>query len=446
MIAPDGPQPSRRPSPPPPSPDVEPIVPEAPDRPWPKPMGDAIRVGLVADFLDLVVEQTEADPAAIVADLLVRVGCAINRGPHFMVSGDRHAGNLFALVVGATADGRKGSSAAFPRRLMECADPVWAESCVKSGLSSGEGIIHAVRDAAPTGRTDKAGAEILEPGVPDKRLLAIEPEFARTMRAAARRESTLGPILRQCWEGAHRLAALTKQPYCATGAHVAVLAHITPTEFRSLVNETDIGGGSFNRFLFIASRRQRQLPFGGAVPEADLERLGVALGKRIDDARRFAGEYVFTPTARAAWPRVYAHLLQDERQPGILGELMARGTAQTRRLAMLFAILDGQRQVDLPHVAAALEIWRYSKASIGYLFDTITGNLTADRVLRELRQRPDGADKSDLFAMFKGHVSAQALDDALALLHRLNLAHGDRIRTAGRPRERWRAGPRMGVA
>lgn len=429
-----------------PKPAPEPVRIEREDRPWPEPMGAAVRVGIVGEFLDLVVEQTEADPAAIVADLLVRVGSAVHRGPHFRVSGDRHGCNLFVLVVGATAQGRKGSSAAFPSRLMEFADSTWCENCVKTGLSSGEGIIHGVRDPVQIGTDKKTREPTFDEGVTDKRLLAIEPEFARTMRAAARRESTLGPILRQAWEGARHLAALTKQPYGATDAHVALLAHVTPIEFRDLLNETDISGGTFNRFLFIASRRQRELPFGGEVADADLERLGHRLQQRLDVARRFAGAFTFTPAARAAWPDAYADLQRDEMAPGIVGELLARGTAQVRRLAMIFAIVDGQQQVDVRHVEAAREVWRYSKATVGYLFGTTTGNRVADRILAELRTARDGVDRTAMFGLLDRHVTAEAIDDALALLDHLGLAHGVRIPTGGRPREVWRAGRRQEAA
>src|SRR5690606_16163995 len=104
----------------------------------------------------------------------------------------------------------------------------------------------------------------------------------------------------------------------------------------------------------------------------------------------------------------------------------------------------GQQHVDLPHIAAALELWRYSRQSIQFLFQTVTGNRIADRILAELRQRPD-LDRSGMHEMFARNVDGGALDAALALLDRLGLAHGDRVRTGGRPRDVWRAGPRLEI-
>lgn len=67
-----------------------------------------------------------------------------------------------------------------------------------TGLSSGEGLIWAVRD--PTTQ---------DPGITDQRLLVAEPEFASVLKAASREISTLSPTLRSAWDG-RPLAILTR--------------------------------------------------------------------------------------------------------------------------------------------------------------------------------------------------------------------------------------------
>lgn len=415
-----------------------PFEPREPDSaPWPAPMSRAVRIGVVGDFLDLVEEQTEADPAAVLVDLLVRVGNAVGRGPHFVVSGDRHGCNLFAAIVGATAQGRKGSSAAFPRRLMELADPAWAETCELGGLSSGEGIIWRVRDAQDTGRTDKEGSPIIDPGVQDKRLLAVETELARTLRATARRDSTLGPVLRQAWDGT-RLASMTKTPYRAGDAHVSLLAHVTAGEFVSLLRSDDIKGGTVNRFLFVASRRQRSLPFGGEVDEATFAGLGVRLQRCLTRARERSSAMRFSQLAQEVWPSLYDRLQGDERAAGMAGELLGRAVAQVRRLAMVFAIVDEHDEVDVPHLDAAAEVWRYHVDTVRRVFGDGTGNRIADRILGELRGNAEqGIDRTAMHQMFDRHVTAADIDAALALLHKARLAEGRKKPTGGRPRETW---------
>lgn len=415
-----------------------PFVAKSPETaPWPASMGRVVRVGLVGDFLDLVAPETEADPAAIVLDLLVRVGNAVGRGPHFTVSGDHHYANLYGAIVGTTGQGRKGTSAAYPRRLLEIADPDWSANCCLGGLSSGEGVIWRVRDPSDSGRTEKDGTPIIDPGTADKRLLCVETELARTLRATARRDSTLGPVLRQAWEG-NRLASMTKAPYSATGAHFSLLAHVTAAEFLTLVRSDDIRGGNYNRFLFVASRRQRSLPFGGTVDELALAGLGARLQRCLARARERVGEMAFSQLATEVWPGLYQRLQRDEQAPGMVGELLARATAQVRRLAMVFAILDEKDHVDVAHLDAATEVWRYSVDTVRYVFGDSTGNRVADRILGELRGNAEtGIDRTAMHAFLDRHVSAADIDAALALLQEAGLAEGRKVKTGGRPREVW---------
>lgn len=432
----DGQQQDRGAAPSPAAPVSEPIPlkPRA-SLPWPDPLGPAVRLGAMNDFLAAVEEQTEADPAAMAIDLLCRVGSAVHRGPHFMVSGDRHGCNLFAVIVGDTAQGRKGTSAAYPRTIMGLADPLWAGQCLRQGLSSGEGLIWAVRDPCKLGVDKKTGEEITDPGCSDKRLLVMETELARTLRAAARKENTLSPILRQAWEGG-RLATMTKQPYAATDAHVSLLSHVTKFEFQQLVTDGDIAGGTLNRCLFVASRRQRELPFGGTVSPATLEKVGERLRQCIETARKYAGEMHFTPAARREWPAHYHELQADEQAPGIVGALLGRATAQVRRLAMVWAILDGSTEVDTSHIAAARELWRYSRQTICYVFGSSTGNQVADRILGELRGSA-GVDRTQMHKLFGRHVTAAQINEALALLASMGFARRQDIPTAGRSKEVW---------
>ena len=137
-----------------------------------------------------VAPHTEADPVAILSQLLVAFGAAVGRGSWFQVEATRHHPNEYMLLVGDSAKARKGSSWDHVRRLLDAADQTIA-SRILTGLSSGEGLIWAVRD--PTSE---------HPGVPDRRLLIIEPEFASVLKASSREISTLSPTLRSPGTGA----------------------------------------------------------------------------------------------------------------------------------------------------------------------------------------------------------------------------------------------------
>ena len=71
---------------------------------------------------------TEADPAAVLVQLLVAVGNAAGHRPHVLIGADCHTTNLYAVMVGATSSGRKGTSLGWVRTLVRMADPSWARA------------------------------------------------------------------------------------------------------------------------------------------------------------------------------------------------------------------------------------------------------------------------------------------------------------------------------
>src|ERR1700689_1518232 len=154
---------------------AEESTPETAERPWPV-LDPAALYGLPGDVVRAIAPHTEADPVAILAQFMGAAGNAIGRGPHYRVEGDRHGANLFGVLVGVTAKGRKGTSWGGGRQVREIADPSWTAERIQSGLSSGEGVIWAVRnpvigyEKAGKGASAKRVRVETDPGIADKRL------------------------------------------------------------------------------------------------------------------------------------------------------------------------------------------------------------------------------------------------------------------------------------
>jgi hypothetical protein len=85
------------------------IVPPAPAG-WPAPPGAAAYHGLLGEIVRRLEPETEADPVAILAQLLVCFGAAVGRGAYFQVEATRHHPQEFVLIVGESATSRKGTS------------------------------------------------------------------------------------------------------------------------------------------------------------------------------------------------------------------------------------------------------------------------------------------------------------------------------------------------
>jgi hypothetical protein len=212
---------------------------------WPTPMREEALHGLVGEAVRLIVPASESDPAAILVQFLAMFGAHIGRGPHYRIEDDEHHANLFALLVGDSSKGRKGTSLGRVRQLFGPMLPVPEAS----GLSSGEGLISAVRDPLTKLVRDKQSGEnlqeVVDEGANDKRLLVVESEFAQALDAASRHGSILSATIRCAW-GGRELRTLTKNaPLKATNAHVTIIGHITSDELRAKLAETDRANTGF---------------------------------------------------------------------------------------------------------------------------------------------------------------------------------------------------------
>jgi hypothetical protein len=174
---------------------------------WPEAPAREAYHGLAGEIVDLIKRHSEADEVAILMQTLAFFGNVVGRGPHFVAEADRHTTNIFPVLVGVTSKGRKGSSLSQVKRPFLSMDPKWVSGCIQSGLSSGEGLIWAVRD--PIERLEAVKNKgvvmgyqtvITDRGVEDKRLLDLETEFAAVLRIIGRDGNTLSATIRQAFD------------------------------------------------------------------------------------------------------------------------------------------------------------------------------------------------------------------------------------------------------
>ena len=412
---------------------------------WPDPLHEDALMGLPGMIVRTIEPESEADPAAILLQLLAAAGSAIGNRPGFRVEADRHGTNVYVLLVGKTSKGRKGSSWGHPRRLVGEADPSWVTRVV-SGLSSGEGVIDAVRDPRyslkrargqdVTEANDEGYIEVLEDeGVEDKRLLAYESEFASVLRVMRRDGSTLSSVIRNGWDRGD-LRTLTKNsPTKATGAHISIVGHIGDEELRRELSQTDAASGFGNRFLFVCATRSKELPHGGNVPDEAVREMASELAVAIRFARK-VDEITRSDKANRLWEEVYHDL--SEGGPGMHGAITGRAEAQVVRLSNLYALLDQSSVVKEPHLRAALAVWNYCDESAAYIFGSALGDDTADTIDRALRRAgAEGLTRTEISGLFKRHKTAAEIDRALDRLVRLGRAECRTEQSGGRPVERW---------
>jgi hypothetical protein len=391
---------------------------------WPQPLAEAALHGPAGEFVSLVEPHTEADPVALLIQFLVCFGVAAGRHAHLRIEASRHYPNEFCVLVGASGKGRKGSSWDHVQAPLGAADPDFVAGRLVSGLSSGEGLIAEVRDPL----------EAIDTTAPaDKRLLVLEPEFAQVMKVLAREGNTLSPVVRNSWDSKPLQSLVRNAPLRASAAHVGIVAHITKDELLRYLNATELANGFFNRFLLIAVRRSKLLPFGGTLTDTELDRLKAKLAVSLAHAR-ICGQVNFDQQARERYSEIYEQL--SAAHPGMFGAATGRAEAHTIRLALIYALLDSSPTITLPHLQAALAVWRYARDSTHWVFGDSLGDPTADDIWALAKERARGVSRTEVRDLFSRNKKAREIDRAIAaLVDAGRLQRYDR--TTGRPAEIW---------
>ena len=397
---------------------------------WPDPPASDAFHGLAGEVVALIEPHSESDPIALLAQFLVGFGNVIGRSAHILVEADNHFTNLFTVLVGATSKARKGSSLSHIKRILREADTNWADARVMSGLSSEEGLIWAVRD--PT--YSKDGDKVLDIGVDDKRLLAVESEFAQQLKLMARESNILSTVIRQAWDNGNLRTITKNSPAQATGAHISIIGHITSLELRRYLNETELGNGFGNRFLWLCVKRSKVLPEPGRIDDGDLSQITARLVSTIEWARSVE-EVRLSAKARQLWKEVYSKL--SEGTAGLTGAVTSRGESQVNRLALIYALLDQSPRIQSRHLKAALALWDYAQASARFIFGESLGDPVADEVLAALRSSPSGLTRTEISSLFGGHRKSGDIGRALVVLAQSGLASCKAEPTGGRPDEWW---------
>ncbi len=400
---------------------------------WPELDPGAIHPGLINDFIRAATANSEADPAAVLGTFLTRLSVEVGRNPFMMIGDSMQHVNLLAAIAGPTGVGRKGTSAKPVERLFKIITPGYIPARTTPGpLSSGEGLIDAVKDQVMTWVVDKkSGAGswvVVHPGVDDKRLFVLTEELSSALQAMAREGNTLSSIIRQVFDTGN-LEPLTKSSKIkATGAHIGILGHITIFELTELLRECQIHNGLINRFLWFCSRRQQVCCFPEPIPDADILRFQSGL----KDIVRFSsgiGEIKHSRASREIWEEFYPGLSDSE--GGFMGAVLERAPALVLRLAMLHCLVDQKTEISDKHLETALMVWEYCEKSARYIFsDKNVKNPLTKKIVDLLKLKPMSL--TEIYTGLCKHFESKNIQATLKALMERNQVVVVHVPTLGR--------------
>jgi hypothetical protein len=281
-------------------------------RSWPI-MESKATHGIVGEITRLATANSEVDPVAVIATILTWAAAEFGRGQFIFIGEEKHHSRHYVGIVAQSSRARKGTSKGPVKRLFEEADkirrsastlpfPSGSRLKVSNGpLSSGEGLVYAIRD--------KAEGDEEDAGVPDKRLLCIEGELGAALRAFQRSGNNLSMILRMAFDGETISPLIKNNRITASEPHVNLVAHITRHELKELLTATEIWSGFGNRFLWLLARRPKIVAFPTPMPAEEVTKIAIELARIINLAHERGAnggrELVMSNAAQDRWVNVY---------------------------------------------------------------------------------------------------------------------------------------------
>jgi hypothetical protein len=385
--------------------------------------------GIVLEIIRAACRTSEASPVAVAANFLVWFCAMIGRVVFQHIGDGTCHTRPFFLLVGRTGKARKGTAEYTVRKILAMVEQMLKQilgddydqmKFHEGGLSTGEGLGWAIRD-----KTDDD-----EGGTDDKRMLIIEAEFAGAMAAAAREKNTLSATIRTCWDGKDIAPLVKNASWCASAPHICIIGHITAPELIAKMSDVDAQSGFLNRFVILHIVRAKLVPLPQPTPADEIERLAGMVAEAvkfaIDDnlAANNSKEIRMSHEAMTLWCAEYPTLTAE--QPGIAGALLVRVEIYCRMFAMIFALLDRSATIEPAHIRAALAWVNYWKASVSYIFQTLSAKAEAERlndasaeVLEFIRANPR-CPRAAITTAFRNKMTGPQV--TAALNHLLNAA------------------------
>ena len=379
--------------------------------------------GIVGDIARAGSADTEANAYAIAASALAYLGIAIGRGPYMPIGDDWNHARLFFVHVGRSSRGRKGTSKKLVinhiARAVKALDESLAPQIHTGGLSTREGLALMIHDGWMQGKEEV-------PPIEDKRLLAVESEFANVLHQSRRDGNTLSTAIRDAWDGTCIKPAIKTSRVWASNPHIGILADITPSELRALMAARELSNGFANRFIFFWAEGDKVNPFPKPTPKDAIE----DFAHRIVEILRFAGadrwvdrdthRMVFSTAAASLYAKLYRGELRDRSAGEHITGLLDRRAPTLMRLAMIFALTDQSTTIEVAHINAAMAWVRYWVDSVKYIFQSALDEVATEIVnetaadLMEFLKLQGKASRTELVKVcFKGHISKDKLDQAL---------------------------------
>jgi hypothetical protein len=302
---------------------------------WPDPPDAAIH-GWFRKYLELVTPTTEAPPAFHLAASLTIAGAAMQKRVRTDYASEALFANLYTVLIGPSGSSRKDT--AIKRAMSLSWPPQWERQIasppytVITDVSSAEGLIKQLEK--------------------HQNVLMYQTELSNLMRNARRKgTSTILPRLIEAFDTPAKLSNLSKLDSSeAIDPYLSIIAATQPGILAAEMSVEDIHSGFANRWLFVPGDRTTRMAKPAKLDKAASWRLWKDLMAAIHSYQ--AGTSLEEASdIDKTWDAWY---LQERAKSEEEAALSVRHPVLARKIALIYAVSDGAKTIELMHLQAAI--------------------------------------------------------------------------------------------
>lgn len=404
----------------------------------------------IGRFILATDEFTEANKHARLLDMTVKAGNYFGRTAYIRIGDKRHYMNLFGVIVGRTGLGRKGETGSSSHTAFELLAGDWQDGHVIPSISSGEGLIHRLRDSIPCKLKKLRGVYPTPPTeeeivleIIDKRCLLESEELDNLLVAASRDGSTVSSIVRQGFDGMPIGQLKANTDIRATKYHFSIIGHVTPQELAAKLLAKDVFNGFANRFIWCPTRREKTINlFRKSIEEREQisntkERFARECADELEKSAQWLielqeGDFDLAETdgveinfdqaamdAMASFNDEFNAYLEET----AFADLVVRGMVIVARMALIQAALHRSRVITAQHVDSAIAAWRFYQAGTEIIFAKFVKPDPYSELVKWIASK---GERTTVRELSRGPRAYRKADDAFAALTELvkrNVGH-----------------------
>jgi hypothetical protein len=269
------------------------------------------------------------------------------------------------LLIGETGITHKGTSI---DRAVSIIRRIRPSILILNNISSIEGVLEQMQDLRQSTALIAAG------------------EYSYLVATSKRQgTSNILPVLNDAYDGKNPLTITKKRAPIIDNPFVNLVAGCTPDWVAKYADEEGANLGRFNRYVVFSTEQNRDLPEPDDLSPDEEEGWARQFGETLDKLIKEPNAMEFELRAREhrnEW--FFEHRRRLRSLPDNLRKLLHRADDQVNIQAMMYAMDDGQRVIELDHTRSAIALIDWSNANKLRLFGEV--ELTQDQRLEQRMQ------------------------------------------------------------